>query len=142
MAAEDLIKVITEEIAEMISTKTVVGEYITVEGTTIIPVTKVTFGFGSGAGESGSEETNKGIGGGGGGGASVLPIAFLVVTPGDVKLLTMKEKGVVTQIAEIMPEILETSKSVIEAATTRRKKESSESIEESGSDTYTDTDTE
>jgi sporulation protein YtfJ len=128
MAAEDLIKIITEEIAEMISTKTVIGEYITVEGTTIIPVTKVTFGFGSGGGESGSDEQNKGVGGGGGGGATVIPIAFMVITPGDVKLLTIKERGVVTQIAEIMPELLETSKSVIEAAA-HRKKESSESIE-------------
>ncbi|MCK5217179.1 MAG: sporulation protein [Methanosarcinales archaeon] len=134
MAAEDLIKIITEEIAEMISTKTVIGEYITVEGTTIIPVTKVTFGFGSGGGESGSDEKNKGVGGGGGGGATVIPIAFMVITPGDVKLLTIKERGVVTQIAEIMPELLETSKSVIEAAA-HRKKESSESIEESEPDT-------
>jgi sporulation protein YtfJ len=137
MAAEDLIKIITEEIAEMISTKTVVGEYITVEGTTIIPVTKVTFGFGSGGGESGSDEQNKGVGGGGGGGATVIPIAFMVITPGDVKLLTIKERGVVTQIAEIMPELLETSKSVIEAAA-HRKKESSESIEESEPDTDTE----
>jgi sporulation protein YtfJ len=137
MAAEDLIKIITEEIAEMISTKTVIGEYITVEGTTIIPVTKVTFGFGSGGGESGSDEQNKGVGGGGGGGATVIPIAFMVITPGDVKLLTIKERGVVTQIAEIMPELLETSKSVIEAAA-HRKKESSESIEESEPDTDTE----
>ncbi len=139
MAAEDLIRIITEEIAEMISTKTVIGEYITVEGTTIIPVTKVTFGFGSGGAESGSDENNKGVGGGGGGGASVLPIAFLVITPDDVKLLTMKEKGVVTQIAEIVPELLETSKSVIEAAAAHHsKKESSESIEESEPDTDTE----
>ncbi|MEA3293845.1 MAG: spore germination protein GerW family protein [Euryarchaeota archaeon] len=137
MAAEDLIKVITEEISDMISTKTVIGEYITVEGTTIIPVTKVTFGFGSGAGESGSDEKNKGIGGGGGGGATVIPIAFMVITPGDVKLLTIKERGVVTQIAEIMPELLDTSKSVIEAAA-HRKKESPESIEESEPDTDTE----
>jgi sporulation protein YtfJ len=137
MAAEDLIKIITEEIAEMISTKTVIGEYITVEGTTIIPVTKVTFGFGSGGGESGSDEQNKGVGGGGGGGATVIPIAFMVITPGDVKLLTIKERGVVTQIAEIMPELLETSKSVIEAAA-HRKKESSESIEKSEPDTDTE----
>jgi sporulation protein YtfJ len=137
MAAEDLIKIITEEIAEMISTKTVIGEYITVEGTTIIPVTKVTFGFGSGGGESGSDEQNKGVGGGGCGGATVIPIAFMVITPGDVKLLTIKERGVVTQIAEIMPELLETSKSVIEAAA-HRKKESSESIEESEPDTDTE----
>ena len=135
MAVEDLLKIITEEITTMISTKTVIGEHITVSGTTIIPVTKVTFGFGSGGGEGGSDEKNKGIGGGGGGGASVLPIAFLVVTSDDVKLLTMKEKGVVTQIADIMPELLDRSKSIIEG---RKKKGSPESIENSGSNTDTE----
>ncbi len=51
MIVEDLLKTITEEIADMVSTKTVIGEHIIVEGKTIIPVTKVSFGFGSGGGE-------------------------------------------------------------------------------------------
>ncbi len=43
MIVDDLLKTITEEIADMVSTKTVIGEHIIVEGKTIIPVTKVSF---------------------------------------------------------------------------------------------------
>jgi sporulation protein YtfJ len=133
MAVEDLLKIVTEEITTMISTKTVIGEHITVDGRTIIPVTKVTFGFGSGGGEGKkTERGNGGIGGGGGGGATVQPIAFLVVTPDDIKLLTIKEKGVVTQIADIVPGLLDKSKSIIEG---RKDKDSSEKEIESESDT-------
>ena len=128
MAVEDLLKIITEEIATMISTKTIIGEHIIVDGKTIIPVTKVSFGFGSGGGEGKKTEGTGGMGGGGGGGAIVQPIAFLVVTPEDVKLLTMKGKGVITQIADIMPEILEKSKSIIEE---HQKKESPEGEKDS-----------
>jgi len=136
MAVEDLLKIVTEEITTMISTKTVVGEHITVDGRTIIPVTKVTFGFGSGGGEGKKTEGgNAGIGGGGGGGASIQPIAFLVVTPDDIKLLTIKEKGMVTQIADIVPGLMEKSKSIIEG---RKNKDSSEKEIESESDTDTD----
>ncbi|MDF1557554.1 MAG: hypothetical protein P1P80_05165 [ANME-2 cluster archaeon] len=45
MVVEQLLQSITEEIADIISTKTVIGEHITIEGKTIIPVTKVSFGF-------------------------------------------------------------------------------------------------
>ena len=123
MIVEDLIKNITEEIADMISTKTIIGEHITIEGKTIIPVTKVSFGFGSGGGEGKAKEGEGGSGGGGGGGATVQPIAFLVVTPEDVRLLTIKGKSVITQLGEIMPEIMKKGSSMMEE---RKKKESSE----------------
>jgi sporulation protein YtfJ len=106
MKVEDLLKIITEEIGSMISTKTIIGEHITIDGMTIIPVTKVTFGFGGGGGE-GKNTGNEGAGTGGGGGACVQPIAFLVISKEDVKLLTIKGKGVISQLAEVLPEIME-----------------------------------
>ncbi|HEY9245259.1 MAG TPA: spore germination protein GerW family protein [Candidatus Methanoperedens sp.] len=107
MKVEDTLKIITEEIADMISTKTVIGEHLTIEGRTIIPVTKVSFGFGSGGGEGKSKSEDAGSGGGGGGGASIQPIGFLVVTPESVQLLTFKEKGAIEQIVGAIPEIME-----------------------------------
>jgi hypothetical protein len=58
MKVEEISKTVTEEIANMISTKTVIGEHITMEGRTIIPATKVNFGFGSGGGE-GKDKTGQ-----------------------------------------------------------------------------------
>ena len=114
MKVEDTLKVITEEIADMISTKTVVGEHITIEGRTIIPVTKVSFGFVSGGGEGKSRSEDAGSGTGGGGGASIQPIGFLIVTSESVQLLTFKEKGAIEQVVGAIPEIMEKYKSIRE----------------------------
>ena len=101
------LKVITEEIANMISTKTVIGEHIVIEGRTIIPVTRVSFGFGSGGGEGKGKAGDQGTGSGGGGGACVQPIAFLVVSKEGVQLFAIKEKGVIERISEVIPQIME-----------------------------------
>ncbi len=111
MKVEDTLKIITEEIADMISTKTVIGEHLTLEGRTIIPVTKVSFGFGSGGGEGRRKSEEEGFGVGGGGGACIHPIGFLVVTSESVQLLTFKEKGVIEQVIGAIPEIMEKYKS-------------------------------
>jgi sporulation protein YtfJ len=110
MKIEEILKTITEEIANMISTKTVIGEHITLEGKTIIPVTKVSFGFGSGGGEGKGKTGEEGFGGGGGGGGAIQPVAFIVVSGEDVKVYSLKEKGIISQLAEVIPEMMEKCK--------------------------------
>ena len=111
MKVDEILKTITEEIANMISTKTVIGEPITLEGKTIIPVTKVSFGFGSGGGEGKGKTGEEGFGGGGGGGGVIEPVAFLVVSREDVKVYSVKEKGILSQLVEVIPEIMEKCRS-------------------------------
>jgi sporulation protein YtfJ len=123
MNIEETLKIITEEIANMISTKTVVGEHIIIEGRTIIPVTKVTFGFGSGGGEGKGKTGDQGTGGGGGGGACIQPIAFLVVSKDDVQMFALKEKGTLERITALIPEIMEKCKSMKEECNKEDKKE-------------------
>jgi sporulation protein YtfJ len=127
MKIEEILKTTTEEIARMISTKTVIGEHITIEGRTIIPVTRVSFGFGSGGGEGKKKEGEEGFGGGGGGGAVVQPIAFLVVSKDEAQLLVIQGKGVISQLTEAIPEIMEKYKSLREE---HRKEEPSKTVEE------------
>ena len=107
MKVDEILRTVTEEIANMISTKTVIGEHITLEGKTIIPVTKVCFGFGSGGGEGKCKTGEEGFGGGGGGGGVIQPVAFIVVSREDVKVYSLKEKGIISQLAEVIPEIME-----------------------------------
>ena len=114
MKVDEILKTVTQEIANMISAKTVIGEHITAEGRTIIPVTKVSFGFGSGGGEGKGKGGDEGFGGGGGGGGVIEPVAFLVVSKEDVKVYSVKEKGIISQLAEVIPEIMEKCKSVRE----------------------------
>ncbi len=110
MKVDDILKTVTEELSSMISTKTVVGEHIAIEGKTIIPVTRVSFGFGSGGGEGKGKTGDEGFGGGGGGGGSIEPVAFVVVSGEDVKVYSLKEKGIMSQLAEVIPEIMEKCK--------------------------------
>src|SRR3972149_5993855 len=122
MKLEEILKTLTEEIASMISTKTVIGEPVNIEGKTLIPVTKVSFGFGGGVGEGRNKSGNEGSGSGGGGGCLVEPVAFLVVTKEDVQLYTVKGKGANSQMADVIPEIMEIYKSIREG----KKEESPE----------------
>ena len=73
-----------QKLREMIDVNTVVGQPITTpDGTTLIPVSKVTFGFASG----GTDGTNIRFGAGSGAGVTITPQAFVVISNGNVRML-------------------------------------------------------
>ena len=112
MAVEDLMKEVVTQLEKMITTRTIVGEPITAAGKTVIPISKVSFGFGSAGGE-GKRGEEGGFGGGGGGGAKIEPVAFLVISEEEVKLVGMKGKGLdIEKIIETVPELVEKVKSL------------------------------
>ena len=76
-----------EKIRNLVDTSTIIGEAIYAEGgTTIIPVSKVTYGFASGGADFPSKSNQELFGGGGGAGVTITPVAFLVINNGDVTL--------------------------------------------------------
>ena len=76
-----------EKIRDLVDTSTIIGEAIYAEGgTTIIPVSKVTYGFASGGADFPSTSNQELFGGGGGAGVTITPVAFLVINNGDVTL--------------------------------------------------------
>ena len=76
-----------DKIRELVDTSTIIGEPIYAEGgTTIIPVSKVTYGFASGGADFPSKGSKELFGGGGGAGVTITPVAFLVINNGDVTL--------------------------------------------------------
>jgi len=85
---ENLVKTTLGEIEKVLSTRTVVGEPITVEGATLIPLISVGFGFGAGGGEGRGEAKQKGEGAGGGtaGGAWVRPKAVIIIDKEGVRI--------------------------------------------------------
>ncbi|MBA1342598.1 MAG: hypothetical protein C5S52_03265 [ANME-2 cluster archaeon] len=124
MAVEDLMKEVVTQLEKMITTRTIVGEPITAAGKTVIPISKVSFGFGSGGGE-GKRGEEGGFGGGGGGGAKIEPVAFLVISEEEVKLVGMKGKGLdIEKIIEAVPELVDKVKSL------KGKKKPEESADE------------
>ncbi|MBF0502416.1 MAG: sporulation protein [Candidatus Riflebacteria bacterium] len=93
MGIDTLIKTVLSELQVAINSKTVIGNPITEQGWTLIPVTKVSFGFGAGGGEGKKDAAT--FGGGSGGGASIEPIAFVAINPNEVKLISLKGKDTV-----------------------------------------------
>ena len=76
-----------EKVRELVDTKTIIGEAIYAEGgLTIIPVSKVTYGFASGGADFPSKNEKELFGGGGGAGVTITPVAFLVINDGEVTL--------------------------------------------------------
>lgn len=78
------------EIERMLNTKTVVGEPITVEGNTLIPLISVGFGFGAGGGQGTDPRQGSGHGGGTGGGGGVKPVALIVINEDGVRVEPIK----------------------------------------------------
>jgi sporulation protein YtfJ len=79
------------KLKNLVDVNTIIGEPIcAAEGTTIIPISKVSFGFASGGSELPTSKPNTPFGGGSGGGVTIQPICFLVIANGDVKILQIQ----------------------------------------------------
>ncbi|MFA0821633.1 MAG: GerW family sporulation protein [Methanomethylovorans sp.] len=121
MGLEDLMKEVSGELERLVSTKTVVGDAVTVGDITIIPVTKVSFGFGTGGGEGKSKDNEEGFGGGGAAGAKIEPVAFIVMSKDGVRLMSVSGKSDIGVLLDSVPGIIEKIK------TMKAKKEKSNS---------------
>ncbi|MBR5559526.1 MAG: GerW family sporulation protein [Oscillospiraceae bacterium] len=99
----------------MINADTIIGDPIHSEdGTTIIPVSKVSFAFASGGADTGKAVQTEKFGGGAGGGVTVTPIAFLVLKEGRVQLLQLADKGqTADRLLNMVPETLDRLSSLL-----------------------------
>ena len=105
----DLMRSTMEKIHEMVDTNTIVGEPInTVDGVTLIPISKVSFGFGSGGGDYG-KAAKDGFGGGSAAGVKIDPGAFLVIKDGVTRVLPVAVPPVSTvdRVVEMVPDIMD-----------------------------------
>ena len=99
---QDIAKTTMGEIERMLSTKSVIGEPISVNGTTLIPLVSFGFGFGAGSGQGKDDKAGQGEGGGTGGGGGMQPVAVIVVDKDGVKVQPAKPgaSGMMAKIAE------------------------------------------
>lgn len=90
---EGILGVSMENIHQMVDVNTIIGDPIVKGETTIIPISKVSFGFASGGSDLPTQAAEK-FAGGAGAGVTVKPVAFIVIkADGDVKLLELGGKG-------------------------------------------------
>ena len=105
----DLLRSSMEKVREMVDTNTIVGQPITTpDGITLIPISKVSFGFGGGGGDYG-KAPKENFGGGAGAGVKIDPVAFLVVKDGNVRMLSVPAPANSTteRIVEMIPDTLD-----------------------------------
>lgn len=115
-----------ESIKDMVDVNTIVGDAVQApDGSVIIPISKVAFGFAAGGGEysscceiQGEDEDNSGddsskteskfpFAGGSGAGVSINPVAFMVVGQGQIKLLPVNMNSSLEKVLDLIPDIIE-----------------------------------
>ncbi len=106
---EGLMDVTLEKIKSMVDSNTIIGNPINMpDGTLILPVSKVSFGFASGGSDFPSKTSKQLFGGGGGAGVSISPIAFLVVRGNSVRMLQLADtSNSVDRAIGMMPEMVD-----------------------------------
>lgn len=114
---ENIMQTAMSEIKEMVDVNTIVGDpVISTDGATIIPITKVSFGFVAGGGEYGTSGKQNGqdanqsqqhpFAGGASSGVSISPVGFLVVDENNIQLLPVAGRTVVEHLIESIPDFI------------------------------------
>jgi len=109
----DLVSSAMASIKEMVDVNTIIGKPIeTTDGITIIPISRVTFGFGAGGSEfePKKEAIQNGLfGGGSGAGVSITPVGFLTVSNGEVKMVPVSDATgmAVDKILQTVPPVVD-----------------------------------
>ena len=117
----DLMSTTMEKIRDMVDANTIIGAPIKTDEVTLIPVSKLSFGFASGGSDFNTKnqkpDQNNCFGGGGGAGVNIIPVAFLVVKGDNVRLLPVAPPAntTVDRLVELVPEIMEKVSDFIES---------------------------
>ena len=132
---DGLMKTAMESIKEMVDVNTIVGDAVqTPDGTVIIPVSKVSFGFAAGGGEYNMVDNSKKeqceqneypFAGGSGAGVSINPVAFMVVGKNNVvKLMSPTTNSSVDKLMDFIPNLMDKMDSIFND--NKKSKESKE----------------
>lgn len=108
---EGMMNTTLEKIKQMVDINTIVGDPITSpDGTIIIPVSKISYGFASGGSDFPTkvQSDKEFFGGGTGAGVSINPIAFITICNGNVKLLQIDPyTNTADRIIGMFPEVVD-----------------------------------
>lgn len=129
-SAAGILETTIEKIRELVDVSTIIGDPMYLEGgMTIIPVSKVTYGFASGGSDFPSKTNAQLFGGGGGAGVTITPVAFLIVSDGEVTLkhITAYDNAA-ERVVNLVPEMFDKVTSVVNKA--MKKKEAQAEAEQ------------
>ena len=104
-----LMGVTMDKIRELVNSDTIIGEPVSLpDGTTILPVSKVTFGVATGGSDFAAKQSKELFGGGSGAGVTVAPAAFLVVKDGNVRTIQLADpNNSLERAITMLPELVD-----------------------------------
>ena len=108
-SANGILRTTIEKVRDLVDVSTIIGEPINLpDGLTIIPVSKVTYGFASGGSDFPSKNNVELFGGAGGAGITINPVAFLVIKDGDVTIKhIVSGDNAVERAVSLVPEMFD-----------------------------------
>ena len=124
-----LMGVTMDKIRELVNSDTIIGEPVSLpDGTTILPVSKVTFGVATGGSDFAAKQSKELFGGGSGAGVTVAPVAFLVVKDGNVRTIQLADpNNSLERAITMLPELVDKL-----AALLKKEKPEAQAPEEGG----------
>ena len=126
-SAAGILETTIEKVKNLVNVSTIIGEPMNIDcGITIIPVSKVTYGFASGGSDFPSKTNKEIFGGGGGAGVTITPVAFLVISDGEVtiKHITAFDNAA-ERVVNLVPEMFDKVTSVVNKAKKEKEKAAS-----------------
>ncbi|HOB35906.1 MAG TPA: GerW family sporulation protein [Candidatus Avimonas sp.] len=128
---QGILGVSMDKIREMVDVNTIVGEAIhTPDGVTLIPVSRVSYGFAAGGSNIPSKSQSELFGGGSGAGINITPVAFIVIHEGNVQVIPIVSKpDSGDKIVNLVPELFDKITALF-----RKKKDTTEKVEFTGGD--------
>ncbi len=112
---EGLMQTAMENIKQMVDVNTILGDPVeTPDGSVIIPISRVSFGFAAGGtefegtttGNQKEQEKSHPFGGGSGAGISLRPVAFLIAGNGQVRVLPVDNRAMFDRLIDYVPQLL------------------------------------
>ena len=142
---EGLMTTAMNSIQNMIDVNTIIGEPIeTSNNVVIIPISKVSFGFAAGGSEFKGETIDEykkvdkeeniqyrlPFGGGSGAGVTINPIAFLIITQENVRLIPVTHSSCMDRLIDYMPDLIEKTNQMVNRCLKTRKEDTEKIIKE------------
>ena len=123
----EMMEITMQKVKEMVDANTIVGEpIITADGITLIPVSKLTFGFGGGGSDFSTKDESKDVFAGGiGAGVNIIPVAFIVVKSDSVKLLHISppSESTINKVLDTVPEVFDKVSELVDKYKTKDEDE-------------------
>ena len=108
---KNIMDVTMDKLRAMVDANTIIGDPIVVDGVTLIPISKVSFGLATGGSDFPSKTQSGLFGGGGGAGVTVSPVAFIAVSDGNVRMMPVyNELSSFDKAMAMAPDVLERAK--------------------------------